>query len=240
VLLHWVSLFILAFAVSLDGFGVGVMYGLRKIKIPLLSVAIISCCSGVIIFASMQIGVLLLQFISPDYAKAVGAVILIGIGCWALIQMLRNKGEDQEVSAPGNTSDAKGGEPVEHTASDSGINSSQTDKTVLHIELKRLGLVIQILRTPSIADVDRSGTISASEATLLGLALSLDAFGAGIGAALLGFSPLLTSAVIALASGTFIWVGLRIGFLFSGFRWMRRLSIVPGCVLILMGIMKLF
>lgn len=241
MLLHWVSLCILAFAVSLDGFGVGVMYGLRKIKIPLLSIAIISCCSGVIIFVSMQIGVLLLQFISPDYAKAVGAIILIGIGCWALVQMLRNKAEDQEASAPVNASNAKGGDPVEQTATDSGMKSSlHTDKTVLQIELKRLGLVIQILRTPSIADVDRSGTISASEATLLGVALSLDAFGAGIGAALLGFSPLLTSAVIALASGTFIWMGLRIGFLFSGFRWMRRLSIIPGCVLILMGIMKLF
>lgn len=238
MLLHWVSLCILAFAVSLDGFGVGVMYGLRKIKIPLMSVAIISVCSGVIIFVSMQIGVLLLQFISPDYAKAAGAVILIGIGCWALVQMMRNKGEEE--SASSNLSSSDGGDPADQVAFDRGTKSTDSDKTVLHIELKRLGLVIQILRTPSIADVDRSGTISASEATLLGVALSLDAFGAGIGAALLGFSPLLTSAVIALASGTFIWMGLRIGFLFSGFRWMRRLTIIPGCVLILMGIMKLF
>jgi putative sporulation protein YtaF len=95
------------------------------------------------------------------------------------------------------------------------------------------------LRTPSIADVDKSGNISASEATLLGLALSLDAFGAGIGAALIGYAPIVTSTVIAFASGTFIAIGLRIGFLYAEMNWMKKLSIVPGCVLILMGIMKL-
>jgi putative Mn2+ efflux pump MntP len=41
-----ISLLILAFAVSLDGFGVGVMYGLRKIRIPLVSIGIISLWSG--------------------------------------------------------------------------------------------------------------------------------------------------------------------------------------------------
>lgn len=112
-------------------------------------------------------------------------------------------------------------------------------KAIWYIELKRLGLVIQILRTPSIADVDRSGIISAYEAVLLGAALSLDAFGAGIGAALLGFTPWLTAAVIALASGTFLGLGLQIGFRYAELKWIRKLSVLPGFLLIFMGIMKL-
>lgn len=221
----FLSLLVLAFAVSLDGFGVGVMYGLRKIRIPLLSVAIISCCSGAVIYTSMQIGVYISRFLSPLYAKIAGAVILIGIGIWALYQLSRQK---EEESAPSERQEKpeEDRQPAER-------------RQVLNIELKRLGLVIQILRTPSIADVDRSGNISASEATLLGLALSLDAFGAGIGAALIGFSPALTSAVIALASGTFLAAGLRIGFAYSELGWVRKLSFLPGCVLIIMGIMKL-
>ena len=119
------------------------------------------------------------------------------------------------------------------------LDTLQRTKEILNIELKRFGLVIQILRTPSMADVDRSGNISASEATLLGLALSLDAFGAGIGAALLGFVPLLTASVIALASGTFIATGLRVGFRYAEMNWMKKLSMLPGCVLIAMGIMKM-
>jgi putative sporulation protein YtaF len=221
-----ISLLILAFAVSLDGFGVGVMYGLRKIRIPFLSIGIISLWSGIIIFSSMQIGVWLTSFLQPAAAKRIGAVILIGIGIWALIQMVQQKHQDPE---------SKATQPANSAASD----VLQKAKNIVYIELKWFGLVIQILRTPSIADVDKSGYISASEATLLGLALSLDAFGAGIGAALIGFTPVLTASVIALASGTFIAVGLRIGLRFAERLWMRKLSILPGCVLILMGIMKL-
>ena len=40
------------------------------------------------------------------------------------------------------------------------------------------------------ADIDKSGVINGIEAVLLGFALSIDAFGAGIGAAILGFSPI--------------------------------------------------
>jgi putative sporulation protein YtaF len=216
-----ISLLLLAFAVSLDGFGVGVMYGMRKIRIPLLSIGIIALCSGIIIFLSMQLGVMLTSFILPSTAKIVGAAILICIGIWALFQMMQAKHQEADKET------APISEKLHKT------------KRILYIELKRFGLVIQILRTPSIADVDRSGNISASEATLLGVALSLDAFGAGIGAALIGFPPFVTAAVIALSSGIFIAVGLPIGLRFAERIWMRNLSMLPGCVLILMGIMKL-
>ncbi|MNH95789.1 manganese efflux pump MntP [compost metagenome] len=223
------SLFFLALAVSLDGFGVGVMYGLRKIRIPLLSIVIISFWSGIIIYGSMQIGVLMSGFLSATAAKRIGAVILIGIGIWALVQMLQQKHADQEDSP----------ESLQSSASIQAMEPFLKAKQILNIELKRFGLVIQILRTPSKADVDKSGNISASEATLLGLALSLDAFGAGIGAALIGFKPFITAGVIAVASGIFIAIGLRIGFYYAQMNWLKKLSIIPGCVLILMGIMKL-
>lgn len=215
-MLPLVTLAILALAVSLDGFGVGVMYGVRKIRIPLISIAIISFCSGVVIFASMFIGVLLLQFISVETAKIIGATILIAIGIWAIIQMIIHRNYDSR-------------EP-----------SSISDKKLVHIEFKKVGLVIEILKTPSKADVDRSGNISASEAAFLGIALSLDAFGAGIGAALVGFSPVMTSLVIAAASGVFITLGLRVGYMISNIAWVKKCSLLPGVILIVMGIIKLF
>ncbi|MGG1518558.1 MntP/YtaF family protein [Paenibacillus oryzisoli] len=235
------SLIILAFAVSLDGFGVGVMYGLRKIRIPLVSIGIISLWSGIIILASMQIGVLMSSYMSPGMARRIGALILIGIGIWALIQTWQGQkaqetsaGQAREasVSAVQGASAGTAEQPIP-------LDTLQRTKEILNIELKRFGLVIQILRTPSIADVDKSGNISASEATLLGLALSLDSFGAGIGAALIGFAPILTASVIAVASGAFIAVGLRIGLKYADMTWMQKLSILPGCVLILMGLIKM-
>ncbi|WP_019534594.1 sporulation membrane protein YtaF [Paenibacillus ginsengihumi] len=228
------SLLLLALGVSLDGFGVGVTYGLRKIRIPLRSIAIIALCSGLIIYLSMQLGVWLSRFVDPVLSRWIGALILIGIGLWAIRQV--RTGEE---GAGGKTDDPK---PCSHSA-ESGEGKEDVPvppaAKVLYIELKRFGLVIQILKTPSIADIDRSGVISPSEAMLLGLALSLDAFGAGFGAALLGFSPWLTSAVIALASGIFLGVGLRIGLQHAGWRWMRKMSALPGVLLIAMGLLKL-
>ncbi|UKS24201.1 MntP/YtaF family protein [Paenibacillus sp. HWE-109] len=237
-----ISLLILAFAVSLDGFGVGVMYGLRKIRIPLLSIGIISLWSGIIIYSSMQIGVLMSSFMSPIVAQRIGAFILIGIGVWALAQ---TRQKSQEESSKLTEQASVSGVQADSAMRTLGANelasydTLQRTKEILNIELKRFGLVIQILRTPSIADVDKSGNISASEATLLGLALSLDAFGAGIGAALIGFVPLLTASVISIASGSFIALGLRIGFRYAEMKWMKKLSILPGCVLIVMGLLKM-
>ncbi|SDN19200.1 putative sporulation protein YtaF [Paenibacillus sp. yr247] len=241
-----ISLLILAFAVSLDGFGVGVMYGLRKIRIPFLSIGIISLWSGIIIFSSMQIGVLMSSFMTPLFAKRIGALILIGIGIWALAQTRQQKSDDHQDPVKSSLDQASLSNV--HPSQDAGypgasetltFDTLQRTKEILNIELKRFGLVIQILRTPSIADVDKSGNISASEATLLGLALSLDAFGAGIGAALIGFVPLLTASVISLSSGSFIALGLRIGFRYAEMTWLKKLSILPGCVLIIMGLLKM-
>lgn len=233
MMLHVFSLVILAFAVSLDGFGVGVMYGLRKIRIPLGPLAIISLWSGVVIFSSMLIGVWMSAFLSPAVAKRIGAVILIGIGIWALVQIVRQRSGDSEEEQ---TAEIAAVRPKQVKAG----GTTVVEKQIFSWEIRSVGLVIQILRTPTAADVDNSGNISVSEAMLLGLALSLDSFGAGIGAALIGFSPLLTSVVIAFASGTFIAVGLRIGLRYAEMDWMRKLSFLPGCVLIVMGIMKLF
>ncbi|SEG68572.1 MntP/YtaF family protein [Paenibacillus sp. UNC499MF] len=253
-MLPFFSLLILALAVSLDGFGVGMMYGLRKIRIPLPSLAIISLCSGIIICISMSFGVWLSRYLSPHYAGMLGAVILIGIGIWALVQFLAQKqgndgdgeGKERTQAVNGTAAVPAGKARLEAVfpsnpvgVRQSGQQKPEREPRMFSIEIKRLGLVIQILRTPSAADVDRSGNISSSEATLLGIALSLDAFGAGIGAALIGYTPLLTSAVIVVTSGLFIYFGLKIGYKYSGLGWIRKVSVLPGVVLILMGISKL-
>ncbi|OAB43270.1 sporulation membrane protein YtaF [Paenibacillus glacialis] len=226
MLSHIVALTLLAFAVSLDSFGVGITYGLRQVKIPLLSILIISVLSGVVIGISMQVGVLLAYFVSPKIASVVGAIILIVMGLWSLVQMLVQKEKDQVV------------EPLKVEKIEK-LPNPPAERQVFSLEIRKLGLVIQILRTPSSADVDKSGSISGYEAMWLGIALSLDAFGAGLGAALLGFSPLPTSLVIALFSGSFLVMGMNAGFRFATKSWTRHMTALPALMLIIMGIMKL-
>lgn len=237
-----ISLLLLAFALSLDGFGVGITYGLRKMKIPLLSILIISLCSGVVICVSMQVGVLLAKVVSPQAASSIGAVILVLMGCWSLVQMLLQK--EKEEGADGSRTDLL--HPDTPSKQDNVAAARETDdgsepskSAVFSLELKHLGVVIQILRTPSSADMDASGSISSMEAMVLGIALSLDAFGAGLGAALLGFRPVPTSLMIALFSGTFLLLGMKTGLKLSGSYWMKHAAALPALLLITMGIMKL-
>ncbi|SEB14682.1 manganese efflux pump [Paenibacillus sp. 276b] len=253
---HFISLLALALALSLDGFGVGITYGLRRTKIPLLSIVVISICSGLVIALSMQVGVLLSHVVSPDVASIVGAVILIGIGAWSLLQLIRKRGKEQLETDNGvgegtgagtirsNTqaspeAQSKGRNQVLALELEPSASGGSLERMVFTLELRKLGVVIQILRSPSKADMDNSGSISVQEAMWLGIALSLDAFGAGLGAALLGFPTLWTALVIALFSGAFLSLGMKVGLRFAALRWMRRLSVLPALLLMFMGIMKL-
>jgi len=219
-----VSLALLALAVSLDGFGVGASYGIRGIRIPALSVLIIATCSGCVVWMAMAAGGWLTAWLPETVAQTAGAVLLIAVGLWALAQ-LRQGGDG------GNGCEADGREPADEEAGEA---------TVARIELRRLGLIICILRAPHAADTDRSGTISASEAVPLGFALSLDALGAGIGAAMVGFPALPASVLIAAASGTFLLAGLKFGRKFAlRFGGAKAVSVLPGLILIVTGIARL-
>ncbi len=210
--MHTISLLILAFAVSLDNFSVGLTYGLRKMRIPLKSIGIIACCSAIALVIAMTIGRFIISFFSPAFAESIGGIILIVLGAWVLFQFLRSE---------------KSKDVLPH------------EKTIVNFEIKSLGLVIKILQKPMSADFDKSGTITGIEALMLGVALSLDAFGAGFGAAMLGYSPYYLAIAVAVMSSLFVYLGLKVGAVFSKSDWIQKFSFVPGILLILIGIWKI-
>ena len=206
------SLLLLALAVSLDSFGVGLTYGLRKMKLPLKSLLFIASCSAVSILIAMTIGNWIVNYLSPSVAESIGGVILIMIGAWALYQIYRPAKRDVK---------------------------NKEDAVILNFEIKILGVVIKILRKPMVADFDNSGTITGREAFFLGIALSLDAFGAGIGAALIGFSPLLMAISVAIMCALCVTLGMRSGYVFSDSRVLQKFSFIPGLLLIILGVWRL-
>lgn len=210
---QYVSLILLAFAVSLDSFSVGFTYGLRKMSMPMKSIFIIACCSAVTLLVAMMIGNILTMVFPVYVTEKLGGTILVLIGAWVLYQFFK---------------------PVKEE-----MTKEDTEKTLLNLEIKTFGIVINILRRPTTADIDKSGTITGVEAFLLGVALSLDAFGAGIGAALLGYSPLVMSILVACMSSLFVSIGIKSGYIFSKFDWMDKFSCLPGILLIIIGIWKL-
>lgn len=220
----FVILLLLAFALNLDSFGVGVTYGLRNIRIPFLSVLIIAICSCLVMLVSMKIGSGLAAFLPEQLGNSIGAFILIGIGLWALYS--NRPGRDDRRSCEEDR--------------DFQPSHGRTTGHVWTIEIKQLGLVINILKKPVMADVDRSGTITTGEAVLLGCALSLDSFGAGLGAGMVGLSIWTVAIVIAMTSAVFLLTGLQVGFRFRKVPWLRQLYFIPGTLLIVMGFSRLW
>ena len=253
------SIALLALAVSLDGFGVGASYGIRGIRIPAVSVFIIAACSGAVVWLAMTAGAHLAVLLPHAIARAAGAALLIGVGIWALAQLKRgaDRGADGTDAAGDGPSAASASKTVCTVAQEAEIRGSGGSfspdardakrhpgpsplRSVARIELRRLGLVICVLRAPQAADMDRSGTISSAEAVLLGFALSLDALGAGVGAAMMGLPALPASLIIAATSGVFLLAGLRFGRRFAArLGGAKAVSVLPGLLLIATGIARL-
>ncbi len=207
-----------ALALNLDSFGAGMAYGSRQIYVPVSSLCIISLISVAAITISMLGGQILLAALPVTLAQKAGGILLMLIGLWVLYQTRR----DQE-------------RVTENTASD----KNSTGKTI-KIHIRPLGLVIQILKEPTRADLDKSGVISPSEATILGVALAMDAFAAGFAVSILGFSIILTAAVVGVGHFFLTYLGLLAGRSVTKFRLGRRLTTLPGCLLIVLGLLKLF
>lgn len=209
----WFQLVILSVALSIDGFGVGVSLGMRGMKIPFKSIVVISICSAISLAVAMLIGEFISQHVSQGAAEKTGGIILILLGIWLVYQYFRKEKDT--------------GEP------------QSKEKIIFNYEITSLGVVISILQKPTDVDFDKSGTITGIEALVLGIALSLDAFGAGIGAAMIGISPFILAASIGLMSSIFIWSGLQSGKILSKSKLVKNLSFLPGVLLIIIGILKL-
>lgn len=68
-----------------------------------------------------------------------------------------------------------------------------------------------VLRNPEQANLDKSGEIGWWESVLLGVALSANALTNGLGAGLLGLSPLAISITAAIGSFVTVWAGVKLG-----------------------------
>lgn len=200
---------LLALALSIDSLGAGLSYGMQKIILPWYGVLIICCCSGTILAVSMSVGSLLQQFIPPSAVQLIGAVLLIGLGLCMLGKSVRD------------------------------VAQEKNEDTLFQWSIHQLGIMVQILCEPHRADLDRSGIISTKEALWLGLALSLDSFGAGIGMALMGYSPFWTSLCTAMSACLFLCVGLYLGGHLGERLSYKKIKLMPGCLLILIGIFRM-
>lgn len=104
---------------------------------------------------------------------------------------------------------------------------------------KKLFFFFDILKKPMKADLDRSGKINGLEALVLGIALSLDSFGAGVAISMLHLSIPLAAILVTVITFLFLKAGIETGKYFAQLKKMERLNFIPGCILIVIGVTKI-
>lgn len=175
------SLLSLAVILSIDSLGVGITYGTRNMKITFLPKVILFLISFLMILFSVFLGNLLLTFLPIFVTNFIGSFILIIIGLFVIFQNIKKSCQVQDL-------------PLHHTEAGSCKNSSPR---TIQFFIRSLGITVQIMKDPICSDLDGSQSIDMKEAVFLGLALSSDAIGSGIGFSMLGANSLLFPLIAA-------------------------------------------
>jgi putative sporulation protein YtaF len=96
--------------------------------------------------------------------------------------------------------------------------------------------IISILLNPEKADMDHSKHIDFKEATLLGIALSINNIGGGLSAGMIGLNALLVGSLSAVLSFVALWSGNYIAEFFINRNLAEKATVVGGILLIAIGI----
>lgn len=200
----------LGLAVSLDALVAGVAYGVKKIALPFSSLCVVGAVTAVCTAVSMIAARGAGMMIDPQAAVLIGGVLLLMIGVWGILQEYLLKR----------------------------LIPKEPDETP-QVTLKMGRLLVNILADPEAVDVDRSKSISASEAVMLGLALGLDNMVATFAAGLLGMLPLYTPLVMGALQMALIAGGRTVVCRWLPERMKESFSYLGGVLFIIMGVLRL-
>jgi putative sporulation protein YtaF len=108
-----------------------------------------------------------------------------------------------------------------------------------YIKRKPANTFAGIIMDPNNADIDNSKNIELKEAIFLGVALNIDNIGGCFSAGILGFNIYLVGMLSALISFISLWLGNYLSSFFKNSALNKKISVIAGIVLILLGLKQL-
>lgn len=208
-----IPILLLAVSSSLDNFGTGISYGLRRICFPRALNLFIALLNSTGTLVAMLFGTLVSGFLGARLANTLGAAFLIAVGLSIFIGELPKVRKERRFVSEG---------PRPSLAGRSFISR-----------------IFSIIEDPFAAGLFCTGKVVVREGVLLAAALTLSNLATGVGAGMIGLNPLVTGAAVFLFSILAISTGLKIGN-YSGWIMMRGFSgLLAGLLLVIMGIYEL-
>lgn len=207
----FIESFLLAAALSIDSFVACFAYGTNKIKIPPVSVIIISAICSIVLAVSLCFGMMVRSFVPPGLTKFCCFTILFLLGVIRLF--------DSSIKAY--------------------IRKRKKINKKFSFSALHLNFILNVYADPEEADQDLSSLLSPVEAISLALALSIDSLAVGFGTALVSVH-FLQVVVLCFFMGLFAVVGGCVtGNKISQTVKNVDLSWLSGALLIVLAILKL-
>lgn len=206
---------LLATSLSMDALGIGISYGLRSIKVPNLPKIIIGFISLLFTAIAIGIGNIIVLFLPAYLTKLIGAGMLAVLGMIIVIQAVwKNKKVISE--------------------------NTKKNKTWLW-NIKSLGITVKITRAPEVLDKN-SNKMSAKESIYMGVALSIDSFGAGISSAVSGMNNLFVPIMVGVCQFVFLSFGIICGQKLTSFKRIDSdiFMVLSGTLLIILAFVRYF
>ncbi len=200
----------IAIAANLDNLGVGIAYGMQKIKISHTANTIIAVISFITTWLSAQIGKTISLYLSSNIASIIGATLLFSVGLWVFVQPV-----------------------IAAIKMKQSIMDLQLFGTRLYIG------PAEILNNPEKVDIDDSKDICPWEAFLLGVALSINAIAGGFDAGTTGLPPLLIATFVAIISFLTIGMGYYWGQKYASEQLGKYTTALSGIFLIVLAFHQL-
>jgi putative sporulation protein YtaF len=227
----WLTVIGFALSSSIDNFGVGISYGVNKIRIGIAANALIS----LIAFAFSETGIVsgkyLAKVLPGMMSNIIAAIFLFVISIRILLLTVSVKRDHAKRNECADSPEVK--------------NSVSTETPPVVRKRRRPSMGSKYLKNPEQADLDHSGEISLTEAVVLGVAVSMNALSNGLGAGLLKLSPLAISVTAAVFSFLAIWIGCILGNKVANVRigpWTvgQFSTALSGLILLLIGVHIIF
>lgn len=215
--MNLIGVLLLAVSLSMDALGIGISYGLRGIRTPWKARITICIISMLFTGAAVGLGNVLLMIIPPMAARLVGAGMLVLLGLFIIVQSFWEKNKEPSPK-------------------------KKRDDTILDVAFKSLGITVKIMRNPVSCDFDGSKHIDTLEAIYLGVALSIDSFGAGISSAVSGVNSMLVPVAAGLCQLLFLCSGDLLGRRLKLFKSINSqvFVVISGVLLIVLAMVRYF
>jgi putative sporulation protein YtaF len=207
---YFLEIFLLVIALSIDSFVASFAYGANKIKIPILSVAVINIICTLVLGISLFLGSAIGSYIPASLTKIICFSILFLIGLIKLFD----------------------------STSKSFIKKNNNINKEINFSMFNLSFILQIYVNPENADKDLSKSLSVKESVALALALSMDALAAGFGAGIADISYSLVLFSFLVVNTSFMVIACNLGGKVSE-KINMDISWISGVLLIVLAFLKL-